>query len=133
MARKVNLSRAMRTMQELFPEEYNFYPRSWILPEEFAIFLTEVGGGFLTWPGGGHFSPRGFNARALRACPACSLPLGHCRTLTSHRNPAELLRFPEEVLQVERCTQKGIKHTAVGLRSGIGATFAAAAQAGDHL
>ncbi|XP_039200933.1 tubulin polyglutamylase TTLL11 isoform X3 [Crotalus tigris] len=42
MARKVNLSRAMRTMQELFPEEYNFYPRSWILPEEFAIFLTEV-------------------------------------------------------------------------------------------
>lgn len=48
MARKVNLSRAMRTMQELFPEEYNFYPRSWILPEEFAIFLTEVGGGFLT-------------------------------------------------------------------------------------
>ncbi|XP_034292077.1 tubulin polyglutamylase TTLL11 isoform X1 [Pantherophis guttatus] len=42
MTRKVNLSRAMRTMQELFPEEYNFYPRSWILPEEFAIFLTEV-------------------------------------------------------------------------------------------
>ncbi|KAG8141938.1 hypothetical protein E2320_006591 [Naja naja] len=42
MARKVNLSRAMRTMQELFPEEYNFYPRSWILPEEFTIFLTEV-------------------------------------------------------------------------------------------
>ncbi|KAM6431224.1 tubulin polyglutamylase TTLL11 isoform 2-T2 [Liasis olivaceus] len=42
MVRKVNLSRAMRTMQELFPEEYNFYPRSWILPDEFAIFLTEV-------------------------------------------------------------------------------------------
>ncbi|XP_032089140.1 tubulin polyglutamylase TTLL11 [Thamnophis elegans] len=42
MARKANLSRAMRTMQELFPEEYNFYPRSWILPEEFVIFVTEV-------------------------------------------------------------------------------------------
>lgn len=42
--RKVPLSRAVRTMQELFPEEYNFYPRSWILPEEFTIFLAEVGG-----------------------------------------------------------------------------------------
>lgn len=43
MVRKITLSRAMRTMQDLFPEEYDFYPRSWILPEEFAIFLTEVG------------------------------------------------------------------------------------------
>ncbi|XP_063000573.1 tubulin polyglutamylase TTLL11 [Elgaria multicarinata webbii] len=42
MVRKITLSRAMRTMQELFPDEYNFYPRSWILPEEFAIFLAEV-------------------------------------------------------------------------------------------
>uniref|UniRef100_A0A4W5MGP8 Uncharacterized protein n=1 Tax=Hucho hucho TaxID=62062 RepID=A0A4W5MGP8_9TELE len=28
MLRKISLSRAVRTMQELFPEEYNFYPRS---------------------------------------------------------------------------------------------------------
>ncbi|XP_072841267.2 tubulin polyglutamylase TTLL11 isoform X1 [Pogona vitticeps] len=42
MVRKITLSRAMRTMQELFPDEYDFYPRSWILPEELAIFLTEV-------------------------------------------------------------------------------------------
>ncbi|KAJ6651706.1 hypothetical protein lerEdw1_020696, partial [Lerista edwardsae] len=42
MVRKITLSRAVRTMQDLFPEEYNFYPRSWILPEEFTIFLTEV-------------------------------------------------------------------------------------------
>ncbi|XP_061459622.1 tubulin polyglutamylase TTLL11 isoform X1 [Rhineura floridana] len=42
MVRKITLSRAMRTMQELFPEEYNFYPRSWILPEELAIFFAEV-------------------------------------------------------------------------------------------
>ncbi|KAJ7308116.1 hypothetical protein JRQ81_008625 [Phrynocephalus forsythii] len=42
MVRKITLSRAMRTMQELFPDEYDFYPRSWILPEEFSIFLTEV-------------------------------------------------------------------------------------------
>ncbi|XP_061589292.1 tubulin polyglutamylase TTLL11 [Cololabis saira] len=42
MLRKVNLSRAVRTMQELFPEEYNFYPRSWILPEEYQEFSTQV-------------------------------------------------------------------------------------------
>lgn len=43
MVRKVTLSRAVRTMQDLFPVEYNFYPRSWILPEEFPLFVTEVG------------------------------------------------------------------------------------------
>ncbi|XP_060126131.1 tubulin polyglutamylase TTLL11 isoform X2 [Zootoca vivipara] len=42
VVRKISLSRAMRMMQELFPEEYDFYPRSWILPEEFPIFLAEV-------------------------------------------------------------------------------------------
>ncbi|KAL0965260.1 hypothetical protein UPYG_G00278960 [Umbra pygmaea] len=42
MLRKINLSRAVRTMQELFPEEYNFYPRSWILPEEFQLFSTQI-------------------------------------------------------------------------------------------
>ncbi|OXB76378.1 UNVERIFIED_CONTAM: hypothetical protein H355_006789 [Colinus virginianus] len=43
MVRKVTLSRAVRTMQDLFPIEYNFYPRSWILPEEFPLFVAEVG------------------------------------------------------------------------------------------
>lgn len=42
MLRKINLSRAMRTVQELFPEEYDFYPRSWILPEEYQQFSTQV-------------------------------------------------------------------------------------------
>lgn len=42
MLRKINLSRAVRTMQQLFPEEYNFYPRSWILPEEYQLFSTQV-------------------------------------------------------------------------------------------
>ncbi|KAM4662215.1 tubulin polyglutamylase TTLL11 isoform 2-T2 [Discoglossus pictus] len=42
MVRKINLSRAVRTMQELFPEEYNFYPKSWILPEEFQLFAAQV-------------------------------------------------------------------------------------------
>lgn len=43
MLRKVNTSRAVRTMQELFPEEYDFYPRSWILPEEQQLFCAQVG------------------------------------------------------------------------------------------
>uniref|UniRef100_A0AAX7UZV8 Tubulin tyrosine ligase-like family, member 11 n=1 Tax=Astatotilapia calliptera TaxID=8154 RepID=A0AAX7UZV8_ASTCA len=42
MLRKINLSRAVRTMQELFPEEYDFYPRSWILPEEYQQFTTQI-------------------------------------------------------------------------------------------
>uniref|UniRef100_A0A8C3RT19 Tubulin tyrosine ligase like 11 n=2 Tax=Chelydra serpentina TaxID=8475 RepID=A0A8C3RT19_CHESE len=42
MVRKITLSRAVRTMQDLFPEEYNFYPHSWILPEEFPLFVAEV-------------------------------------------------------------------------------------------
>ncbi|XP_066514680.1 tubulin polyglutamylase TTLL11 isoform X2 [Hoplias malabaricus] len=42
MLRKINLSRAVRTMQEVFPEEYNFYPRSWILPEEYQLFSTQI-------------------------------------------------------------------------------------------
>uniref|UniRef100_A0A4W6EYF4 Tubulin tyrosine ligase-like family, member 11 n=1 Tax=Lates calcarifer TaxID=8187 RepID=A0A4W6EYF4_LATCA len=42
MLRKINLSRAVRTMQELFPEEYDFYPRSWILPEEYQQFSTQI-------------------------------------------------------------------------------------------
>ncbi|NXH94793.1 TTL11 polyglutamylase, partial [Pachycephala philippinensis] len=39
--RKITLSRAMRTMQDLFPVDYNFYPRSWILPEELSLFVDE--------------------------------------------------------------------------------------------
>ncbi|NXB52525.1 TTL11 polyglutamylase, partial [Leucopsar rothschildi] len=40
--RKITLSRAMRRMQDLFPLEYSFYPRSWILPEELSLFVAEV-------------------------------------------------------------------------------------------
>uniref|UniRef100_A0A8C6Q9C0 Tubulin polyglutamylase TTLL11 n=1 Tax=Nannospalax galili TaxID=1026970 RepID=A0A8C6Q9C0_NANGA len=42
MVRKITLSRAVRTMQNLFPEEYSFYPRSWILPEELQLFVAQV-------------------------------------------------------------------------------------------
>ncbi|NXI76345.1 TTL11 polyglutamylase, partial [Rhipidura dahli] len=40
--RKITLSRAMKTMQDLFPGEFNFYPQSWILPEELSVFVEEV-------------------------------------------------------------------------------------------
>ncbi|XP_061603613.1 tubulin polyglutamylase TTLL11 [Phyllopteryx taeniolatus] len=42
MSRKINLSRAVRIMQELFPVEYDFYPRSWILPDEYQQFSTQI-------------------------------------------------------------------------------------------
>ncbi|XP_069843105.1 tubulin polyglutamylase TTLL11-like isoform X3 [Dipodomys merriami] len=42
MVRKITLSRAVRIMQTLFPEEYNFYPRSWILPEELQLFTAQI-------------------------------------------------------------------------------------------
>ncbi|XP_066112412.1 tubulin polyglutamylase TTLL11 isoform X1 [Saccopteryx bilineata] len=42
MVRKITLSRAVRIMQNLFPEEYNFYPRSWILPDELQLFAAQV-------------------------------------------------------------------------------------------
>lgn len=50
MLRKINTSRAVRTMQELFPEEYDFYPRSWILPEEYPLFCAQVGAPMLAAP-----------------------------------------------------------------------------------
>ncbi|XP_036117616.1 tubulin polyglutamylase TTLL11 [Molossus molossus] len=42
MVRKITLSRAVRIMQNLFPDEYSFYPRSWILPDEFQLFAAQV-------------------------------------------------------------------------------------------
>ncbi|XP_028319011.1 tubulin polyglutamylase TTLL11 [Gouania willdenowi] len=42
MLRKINMSRAVRTMQDIFPEEYDFYPRSWILPDEYQQFSTQI-------------------------------------------------------------------------------------------
>lgn len=37
-------------MQNLFPEEYNFYPCSWILPDEFQLFVAQVDGTPSLWP-----------------------------------------------------------------------------------
>ncbi|XP_078082534.1 tubulin polyglutamylase TTLL11 isoform X6 [Mustelus asterias] len=49
LVRKINFSRAVRTMQELFPEEYKFYPRSWILPEEYQNFADQISPGLFEY------------------------------------------------------------------------------------
>ncbi|KAI6173804.1 hypothetical protein M3Y98_01121700 [Aphelenchoides besseyi] len=38
LSKKVALTRAIRSMTELFPDEYNFYPKSWILPPQYDEF-----------------------------------------------------------------------------------------------
>ena len=40
--RKVALSCTLDMMQDLFPEEYNFCPRTWLLPQEFGHFSSTV-------------------------------------------------------------------------------------------
>ncbi|XP_070532209.1 tubulin polyglutamylase TTLL11-like [Ptychodera flava] len=42
IVRKVSLTRIMNQMRTLFPDEYNFYPRSWILPEQYHHFAAEA-------------------------------------------------------------------------------------------
>ena len=38
VVRKVNLGRSLDIMHQLFPNEYDFHPRSWFLPQQFAEF-----------------------------------------------------------------------------------------------
>ncbi|KAE9547434.1 hypothetical protein FO519_009354 [Halicephalobus sp. NKZ332] len=38
LARKVALTESIRSMQELFPEEYDFYPKSWAIPAQLKEF-----------------------------------------------------------------------------------------------
>ncbi|GFN73517.1 tubulin polyglutamylase ttll11 [Plakobranchus ocellatus] len=39
---KVNLFRWLEFMKSLFPEEYDFFPRTWLLPQQFTEFASEV-------------------------------------------------------------------------------------------
>lgn len=41
LARKAALTRCLNSLWRLFPDEYNFYPRSWLLPEQRDTFLAE--------------------------------------------------------------------------------------------
>lgn len=43
LAKKVSLTQAIRSMRELFPTEYAFYPQSWILPAQLDTFREYCG------------------------------------------------------------------------------------------
>ena len=38
LAKKISLTQAIRSMRELFPADYSFYPQSWVLPAQLADF-----------------------------------------------------------------------------------------------
>uniref|UniRef100_A0A914H167 Uncharacterized protein n=1 Tax=Globodera rostochiensis TaxID=31243 RepID=A0A914H167_GLORO len=40
LAKKVSLTEAIRSMRELFPDEYAFYPQSWVLPAHLDSFKS---------------------------------------------------------------------------------------------
>ena len=37
--RKVNLGRSLDIMRNLFPDDYDFHPQQWFLPQQFADFV----------------------------------------------------------------------------------------------
>jgi len=40
--RKVHLTRLLNNMRLLFPNDYNFYPRTWFLPEQIQQFKDDL-------------------------------------------------------------------------------------------
>lgn len=38
LAKKISLTQAIHSMQQLFPEEFKFYPKSWIIPAQLSEF-----------------------------------------------------------------------------------------------
>ena len=38
LARKDHLARNLQRMQKLYPEDYKFFPQTWLLPAEFGEF-----------------------------------------------------------------------------------------------
>ncbi|VDK17517.1 unnamed protein product [Anisakis simplex] len=43
LSKKIALSRAITSMRKLFPDEYEFYPRSWFIPTQFDEFCEYCG------------------------------------------------------------------------------------------
>lgn len=39
---KINLSRSLNVMRKLFPDEFDFYPKTWFLPEQQDQFHQEA-------------------------------------------------------------------------------------------
>ncbi|XP_022084237.1 tubulin polyglutamylase TTLL11-like [Acanthaster planci] len=44
LVRKAQLSKLLHQMHELFPDEYDFYPRTWLLPDQYHHFCANVAG-----------------------------------------------------------------------------------------
>jgi tubulin polyglutamylase TTLL6/13 len=42
ITRKDNLGRNMNRIKDLFPKEYSFIPRTWVLPHEFFFFFVII-------------------------------------------------------------------------------------------
>lgn len=38
LAKKISLTQSILSMQQLFPNEYGFYPKSWVLPAQLNDF-----------------------------------------------------------------------------------------------
>jgi len=38
LTKKISLSRSLSLMQKLFPDDFDFYPETWILPNEWSEF-----------------------------------------------------------------------------------------------
>lgn len=67
--RKVNLGRALDQLRCLFPDEYNFHPRSWFLPQQLVEFVRATGGRTapaLSTSAGGDSTHSGVNNRGNR-------------------------------------------------------------------
>jgi hypothetical protein len=42
LLRKVNLTRSLNHMRLLFPDQYDFYPKTWFLPEQMQQFNDDL-------------------------------------------------------------------------------------------
>lgn len=42
LSRKKNLARHLNTMRDAYADEYDIYPRTWMLPEQMLQFREEV-------------------------------------------------------------------------------------------
>ena len=77
LARKSMLAKNLQKMRKLFPEDYDFSPRSWVLPGDMTSFRKEFNPAtglsripFIIKPDGGKFSwLRGCVPMFLQACP----------------------------------------------------------------
>jgi len=38
LAKKIELTRAINTMSQLFPDDYDYYPKSWFIPTQMQQF-----------------------------------------------------------------------------------------------